>query len=602
MYKCNWGIRIQPLDAKMFLLSAFVSAALATQGYAAAAAVKASSFAGATSTFQFPPLNALATASLIDSFFPDASVVGFPGATPTLTHRSKPTAGDEAAAAATAPAPARVHGYFPLNRPDTSDHKKKFDVVNSWANLSPMQSVKSFGLDEASEQIPEGCKLNQVFLVHRHGARYPTGDASPAQFATAVNEAAGNGTFVAGGPLAFLNTWNYKLGAEILTPFGREQLFELGVGFRVKYGKRLAEGLCRSAGLAYNFRSCQLAMEANQLPPSNLLTKCIMFCQGFDENLERMVDSALHFAAGFFGVQSYQNDYHQVIEIEADGFNTTLAPYDNCPNANNEVASLGTNATLKWNNVYLADAQKRLQAHLPGFNLTIPLVSAMQFLCPYETVALGYSAFCDLFTEEEWKGFAYSIDLDFWYTNGPGNPALHNRGVGYVHELISRLTQTRITSFDSTVNASIVSSNITFPLNQPIFVDATHDTVITAILTAMNFTSLAAEGPLPLDHIPKKRSYIVEELAPFGSRLVGQVLSCPASDKPTHIRWILNDAVLPQTGIGKCKYDCNGLCELDTFINGMKQRVEEIDFLFDCFGNYTVSLADDAITTGQFPK
>jgi hypothetical protein len=26
-----------------------------------------------------------------------------------------------------------------------------------------------------------------------------------------------------------------------------------------------------------------------------------------------------------------------------------------------------------------------------------------------QTVALGYSKFCGLFTEEEWKGFEYSI-------------------------------------------------------------------------------------------------------------------------------------------------------------------------------------------------
>ena len=31
-----------------------------------------------------------------------------------------------------------------------------------------------------------------------------------------------------------------------------------------------------------------------------------------------------------------------------------------------------------------------------------------------QTVALGYSAFCGLFTEEEWEGFEYALDLYFW--------------------------------------------------------------------------------------------------------------------------------------------------------------------------------------------
>jgi len=81
---------------------------------------------------------------------------------------------------------------------------------------------------------------------------------------------------------------------------------------------------------------------------------------------------------------------------------------------------------------------------------------------------------------------------------------------------------------------------------------------------------------------------------------VGQVLSCPASTNPTHIRWILNDAVIPLTGINGCKSDENGLCEISAFISGMQQRLEEIDFNFDCFANYTIPNPDD-ITDGRYP-
>ncbi|KAJ4488333.1 phosphoglycerate mutase-like protein [Lentinula aciculospora] len=563
------------------LLPAFVSVVWASRISAAVVSGKASSFAGSTSTFQFPPTDVTATASLINSFFPDASEVDFAGPTPT---------GDEAESVATAPALSPVKGYFPLIRPNTSDKKgKAFDVVDSWANLSPMQSVKSFGLDNTTEQIPEGCKINQVFLLHRHGARYPTSGSSPATFAANVHSAAGNGTFIATGPLEFLNTWTYRLGAEILTPFGREQLFNMGVGFRVKYGDLLK-----------NFTGLPVwrtTSEGEPVVPNQAILDLSTLNRAHAD-----IRAGLHFAAGFFGVQSYQSSYYQVIGIEQDGFNNTLAPYDQCPNANNNISSLGGEATEAWTNVYLVDAQKRLIPFLPGFNLTINDVAAMQTLCPYETVALGYSAFCDLFTEEEWKGFAYGIDLDFWYGNGPGNPAVSAQGIGWVQELVSRLTQTQITTFDSTVNGTLVSSNITFPLYQPIYVDATHDTVISAILPAMNFTSLAAGGPLPLDHIPKNHTYKVREISPFASQLVGQVLSCPASDTPTHIRWLLNDGVLPQSGIKGCGDDPDGLCELETFIAGMKQRIKEVDFVFDCFANYTFSLANDTITNGQFPK
>ena len=116
----------------------------------------------------------------------------------------------------------------------------------------------------------------------------------------------------------------------------------------------------------------------------------------------------------------------------------------------------------------------------------------------------------------------------------------------------------------------------------------------------MNFTSLAQTGPLPTDYIPPNRSWIVNQIAPFGSNLVGQVLSCPASTQPTHIRWILNDAVVPLTGIKGCATDKNGLCELSTFIDSTKARIAEVDFAFDCFGNYTIPIPDN-IVDGRYP-
>jgi len=52
--------------------------------------------------------------------------------------------------------------------------------------------------------------------------RYPTLDyGGPAGVAQRLGAASG---WKASGDLSFLNTWSYKLGAELLTPFGRGQL------------------------------------------------------------------------------------------------------------------------------------------------------------------------------------------------------------------------------------------------------------------------------------------------------------------------------------------------------------------------------------------
>ena len=70
-------------------------------------------------------------------------------------------------------------------------------------------------------------------------------------------------------------------------------------------------------------------------------------------------------------------------------------------------------------------------------------------------------------------------DLEFWYGNGPGNPVSAALGIGYVQELVARLTQTPIDDFSTAINRTLDENNVTFPLNQPIYVDATHDTALT---------------------------------------------------------------------------------------------------------------------------
>jgi hypothetical protein len=96
-------------------------------------------------------------------------------------------------------------------------------------------------------------------------------------------------------------------------------------------------------------------------------------------------------------------------------FNNTLAPYKTCPNANDRSkGDRGTQFVIKWADIYLVAARERLQAQLDGYDLTIEDVFTMQQLCAYETVSIGYSRFCELFTEEEWEGFDYSLDLSFW--------------------------------------------------------------------------------------------------------------------------------------------------------------------------------------------
>ncbi|KAI8969539.1 hypothetical protein BD414DRAFT_541075 [Trametes punicea] len=85
------------------------------------------------------------------------------------------------------------------------------------------------------------------------------------------------------------------------------------------------------------------------------------------------------------------------------GFNNTLAPSKTCPNAPNAREPPAESV------LFLTSAngpRHTSKAHAPASTRASTW-----------TVAIGYSNFCELFTEDEWKGFDYSVDLNFWYNS-----------------------------------------------------------------------------------------------------------------------------------------------------------------------------------------
>ena len=66
-------------------------------------------------------------------------------------------------------------------------------------------------MPNASDSIPPACELQQVHLLHRHGARYPTLGSNAPKFADKLKATA---RFTVKDELAFLEEWSYPLGAE----------------------------------------------------------------------------------------------------------------------------------------------------------------------------------------------------------------------------------------------------------------------------------------------------------------------------------------------------------------------------------------------------
>ena len=95
---------------------------------------------------------------------------------------------------------------------------------------------------------------------------------------------------------------------------------------------------------------------------------------------DRMLKSAEYFMAGFFGLEWTRN-ISLVPIIEEPNFNITLAGYFNCNNSNNYLSTGGNNASLIWENIYLAAATQRLRSMAGGYNWTVADTYNAQTMC-----------------------------------------------------------------------------------------------------------------------------------------------------------------------------------------------------------------------------
>jgi hypothetical protein len=183
--------------------------------------------------------------------------------------------------------------------------------------------------------------------------------------------------------------------------------------------------------------------------------------------------------------------------------------YYNCNNSNNFRSAGGNNATKQWYTKYLASTTSRLNTLAPGFSWTVEDSYNAQSLCAYETVAFGFSPFCSLFTYEEWLSYEYSIDIQFAGGNGFASPTGRAIGIGYVQEILARLQRHTIDSPIAQINVTLDNNTETFPLDQQLNFDFSHDTNIMSVLTAFGFRQFAKV--LPADRIVE-RELVVSHL------------------------------------------------------------------------------------------
>ncbi|KAF4963403.1 hypothetical protein FSARC_8575 [Fusarium sarcochroum] len=391
------------------------------------------------------------------------------------------------------------------------------DVSKLWGQYSSFFSVPS----EIDSSTPDDCDITVGIALSRHGARYPTTAKTVAYSATIARLQKSVTKYGKG--YEWLKDYDYNLGAEDLTQLGQEQMIDSGKAFYERY-----------IGLAEN-------------------TEPFVRASGSD----RVIMSSFNFTQGFYASRGESGaDYFDDVLVipEAPGINNTMS-HGSCTSFE-EDDTLGENdVQTAWGNKFLPPIRDRLNRNLRKAKLSLKETIYLMDLCPFNTVntpaGAGQSRFCDLFSTEDWRSYDYFMTLGKYYKFGNGNPMGPTQGVGYVNELVSRLTKEPVKD-RTTTNRTLDSNPETFPLDRALYADFSHDNSMVSIFSALGLYN--STGKLPNHHIvPAVRAhgYSSAWVVPFAARMYVEKLECGATkeQKGDEYRDISAKSALPPPGL-----------------------------------------------------
>lgn len=416
-------------------------------------------------------------------------------------------------------------------------------LSHNWGQYSPFYKVPS----DLPGVVPTQCEVTLVQLLSRHGARFPTTDKS-AQYNATVSKIKSSATHLTGS-YQFLTNYTYELGAEDLTPLGQQELINSGVDFFSRY-ERLAE---------------------HSTP----------FLRAGDQ--DRVVESARKWSEGFHkakvasGKNSDKDYPYHILEIsEADGMNNTLS-HGLCHAF--EANRTGPLAQMEFGKTFLPGIVARLKKELSTDDIDELDALSLMDMCPFTVVAeTSFSSdttmykkdpsanpFCALFSVHEWEAYDYLQSIGKYYAFGPGSSLGPTQGVGFVNELIARLTSSPVEDHTS-VNRTLDMDPAFFPLDRQMYADFSHDNDMTAIFSALGmFEDVPTLAQDRIMSIEETAGFAASRVVPFGGRIAVERLSCDHSSKEM-VRVILNGRVWPMR---LCAIDDRGMCSLQDFVQSL---------------------------------
>lgn len=416
-------------------------------------------------------------------------------------------------------------------------------ISHHWGQYSPYFTIPS----AISASVPRTCRITFAQVLARHGAREPTHGKTVAyeEFIRHIQRSVA----VYPGKYAFLSTYRYQLGADRLTLFGLQQLFNMGRKVYQRY-----QSLAKDT-IPYVRASGQ----------DRVVASAHWWMKGYE--VARNADPT-HTGP------DYIDGYPATRIDEGATFNNTLS-HSLCTSfESGPYSHVGTDAQAGFAASFTAPIRERINADLPGANLTAAHVIYLMDLCPFETVfarphprhALPLSPFCHLFTHAEWRDYDYFQSLGKFYGFAQGNPMGPTQGVGFANELVARLTQTPVVDYTST-NRTLVADPEMFPLNATIYADFSHDNDMMMIFAALRLFETTAPPSKEKIMTPEQMNgYSAAWAVPFAARLYVEKMACEGEEEEL-VRVLLNDRVVPLQG---CGADALGRCRLGAYVESLE--------------------------------
>jgi acid phosphatase len=295
----------------------------------------------------------------------------------------------------------------------------------------------------------------------------------------------------------------------------------------------------------------------------HLLSKAISSCstrpiQFWASDSQRVIETARHFALGFFGIDYQTNNIAdlEVISEHSSLGGDTLTPGRTCLNNKKDIVNgqkKGYNMMGEYRATYMQPIRARLLKQI-GLNFTDTEIYSMQEMCGFETTVRGRSDWCDVFTQDEFLSFEYARDLLHYYRAGPGQKYAASMGWLWLNTTTNLLLEG--------------------PDAGPLFFSFVHDGDIAPMMTALDVIN--DDEHLPVTHIPHERKWRKSQVSPMGGRIIFERLACQVKDTPGVERFVrlnINDGI---TAIPDCHSGPGNSCPLRQFAARTKKRGEEV--------------------------